>query len=86
MNLLLTMMLSSNILFLSYLAANALFGTYLSAQWKSGILKLSVLLSLIPAALAKPVVESVIWKYFSAPDGLSFTLSGQEQILLNAPK
>lgn len=82
MNLLLTMMFSSNILFLSYLAANALFGDELSARWKSCVLKLSVLLSLIPAAFIKPVMESVMWKSFAASDSLGFTISGQEQLLL----
>lgn len=82
MNLLLTMMFSSNILFLSYLAANALFGDELSARWKSCVLKLSVLLSLIPAAFIKPVMESVMWKSFAASDSLGFTTSGQEQLLL----
>lgn len=85
MNLLLSMMFSSNILFLLYLLVDFLTGDYFYARWKSNILKLSLLLSLLPASFIRPIIESAR-QNFPVHSKLSSTISGNDQLLIVAPR
>lgn len=85
MNLLLSMMFSSNILFLLYLLVDFLTGDYFYARWKSNILKLSLMLSLLPAAFIRPIIESAR-QNFPVHSKLSSTISGSDQLLIVAPR
>lgn len=81
MRLLLTMMLSSNILFLMFLLINHFLGDCFSARQKSGLLKFSLVLSLIPAAYIKPLMWAVYKRLFHIPRPLMIRLNGHQQIL-----
>lgn len=85
MNLFLSMLFSSNILFLCFLFCNYWMGNFISVSWRKLILKLVIFFSLIPLAFFKAAIQSFILSTRKSVANLDFTLSGNDSTIVLSP-
>lgn len=82
----LSMLLSSNLLFLCFLISKSIGGKHLSIHWKSVILKLSLILSIVPLAFFVDLLKLRLKTLIGPINNSNLVLSGQDKILILSPE